>query len=128
MLDVENCISFHRLLDFDTLVDGDLGVKHTHLARIHAQLNAWTGKRIDLTFINWSLYFVIVCKRGERAGLEDTNLQTGFVYIDRLSLSVVLEFVSDGLWHPEPHMARKLAAGGNTSTPPASVQVSQPVA
>src|ERR1700685_2531985 len=90
MLGIENRISFHRVLDFGTLVDRDLRVEHTHLARVYAHLNAWTGGRIDLNFLNWSLYFVIVCKRGERAGLEDSNLQTGFVPIDRLGLGVEL--------------------------------------
>ena len=33
---------------------------------------------------------MIVRKRGERAGLEDTNLQTGLVHVDRLGLGVEL--------------------------------------
>jgi hypothetical protein len=88
MLDIENRISFHRVLDFGTLVDRDLRVEHTHLARVHAQRNAWTGGRIDLTLVNWSLNFVIVRKRGECAELEGSNLQTGFVHVDRLGLGV----------------------------------------
>src|ERR1035438_2571908 len=59
MLDIENRSSFHCLLDFGTLVDRDLRVEHAHLARVHAQLNAGAGGRIDLTLVNWSLYFVI---------------------------------------------------------------------
>src|SRR5580658_1409206 len=90
MLDIENRISFHGVLDFGTLLDRDLGVEHTHLARVHAQLNAWTAGRIDLTLLNWCLYFVIVCKRGERTGFEDSNLQTGSVHIDRLGLGAEL--------------------------------------
>src|ERR1700691_3673503 len=90
MLHIENRSPFHCLLDFGTLVDRDLRVEHAHLARVHAQLNAETGGRIDLTLVNWSLYFVIVRKGGERAGLEDSNLQTRFVHIDRLGLGVEL--------------------------------------
>src|ERR1700729_2456383 len=88
MLDIENRIPFHRVLDFGALVDRDLRVKHTHLARVHAQLNAWSAGRIDLTLGNWSLDFVIVCKRRKWAGFEDSNLQTGLGYIDRLGLGV----------------------------------------
>jgi hypothetical protein len=46
------------------------------------------GGRIDLTLVNWSLYFVIVCKRRKCAGLEDSNLQTGLAHVDRLGLGV----------------------------------------
>src|ERR1700684_4070820 len=93
MLDIENLRPFHRVLDFGTLVDRDLRVEHAHLARVHAQLNAWSGGRIDLSLVdlsllNWGLYFVVVGKGGERAGLEDSNLQTGFVHIDRMGLGV----------------------------------------
>src|ERR1700688_4899219 len=88
MLDIEHLISFPRVLDFGTLVDRDHRVEHTHLARVHAQLNAWAAGRIDLTLVDWSLYFVIVCKRRECAGLKDSNLQTGLVHIDRLGLGV----------------------------------------
>jgi hypothetical protein len=73
MLDIENHIPFHGVLDFGALVNRDLRIEHTHLARVLAQLNAWTRGRIDLTFVNWRLYFVIVCKRGERAGLKDSD-------------------------------------------------------
>src|ERR1700735_2617424 len=90
MLDIENRSSFHRLLDFGALVDRDLRVEHTHLARVHAQLNAWAGGRIDLTLVNWSFYFVIVCKRGKCAGFEDSNLQIGLVKINRVRLGVEL--------------------------------------
>jgi hypothetical protein len=88
MLDIENRIPLHCVLDFGTLVDRDLRVEHAHLARVHAQLNARTGGRIDLALVNWSLYFVIVGKRGERTGFEDSNLQTGLVHIDRAGLGI----------------------------------------
>ncbi|MGA7928571.1 MAG: hypothetical protein WCA20_21575 [Candidatus Sulfotelmatobacter sp.] len=58
MRDIEHRSPFHRLLDFGTFVDRDLRVEHTHLARVHAQLNAWTGGRIDLALVNWSWYLV----------------------------------------------------------------------
>src|ERR1700685_3249729 len=76
MLDIENRRPFHRMLDFGTFLDRNIGIEHTHLARVHAQLNTGAGGRINLTFINRRLYFVIVCERGECARLEDPNLQT----------------------------------------------------
>jgi hypothetical protein len=79
MHDIENRSSFHCLLDFGKLVDRDLRGEHTHLARVHPQLNAWSGGGITLTVLNWSLYFVIVYKRGECAGFKDSNLQTGLL-------------------------------------------------
>lgn|SRR5580692_11849131 len=88
MLDIENRSSFHCLLDLGTLVGRGLRVEHAHLARIHPQLNTWTGGRIDLTLVNWSLYFVIVCKCGECARFENSNLQAGFVHIDLVGLGV----------------------------------------
>src|ERR1700689_2084976 len=76
------------MLDLGTFVRRDLRVQHTHLARVHAQLNAWTGGRIDLTLDHRCLYFVIVGKRRKSAGLEDSNLQTGLADVDRLALGV----------------------------------------
>src|ERR1019366_3778372 len=113
MLDIENRIPFHRVLDFGTLVDRDLRVEHTHLARVHAQLNAWTGGRVDLTLVNWSLYFVIVCKRRKCAGLKDPNLQTGFVHIDRLGLGV--EVVWSEADNDCQHSKRQLRKSHRTS-------------
>jgi hypothetical protein len=44
-------------------------------------MNDGTSRGIDITVIDWCLYFVIVSERGKHTGFEDSDLQTGAVHI-----------------------------------------------
>src|ERR1700686_2577375 len=88
LLDIENLGALHGVLDLGAFVGWGIRVKDAHLARVHAQLHAGRGGRVDLAFFDRSLYFVVVGERGKGARLEDSDLQTGFVHVDLFALGV----------------------------------------
>jgi len=57
-------------------------VVHGHMHR-HGRRISSAPAESGMTHL---VYFVIVCERGKCAGLEDSNLQTGLVHIDRFDL------------------------------------------
>src|SRR5260370_19668998 len=75
LLDIEHRGALHRVLDLSPVVCRDPRVQHAHLARVHAQLNTWSGGRIDPILVTWCFYFEIVLIRGKLTRLDDSHLQ-----------------------------------------------------